>query len=375
MKKIAIVTLYDDMNFGNKLQNLAVQIYFENMGFEVKTLPYLEVLYARCSFKSFTHGIAHKILQTFGFEKERLRQKKLKEKRRKCIKEFSDKYLKLADYIRYSRLPNDLKSQYDYFVSGSDQVWTSGYRDKKSLEYFFLMFADPEQRLTISPSFGFNEFPQEYADIYEKGLNGFKYLSCREESGQKLINKLTGKTAEIHLDPTMLINTEYWYEIIDKPSSFFDGDYIFVYALGGFSGELKNRTEKAAQKNKLKIININEINSEYYTTTRPDNFLYWIKNAKLVVTDSFHAIVFSILFKVPFIVFLRKDISGMENRLTTILNKFLLADRQIFEDDAEDFFENTKKLFSIDYSHTEKILENEREKALDFYKKCFEEYE
>ena len=378
MSNIAIVTVYDDVNFGNKLQNYASQKYFQNMGFCATTVvDAIQTKTARIYLNpiKFLKRVAHFILQHLGFEKDKVKREELLDKRQLYIKGFSDDYLTTTHPINYRRLPRDFAKQYEYFVTGSDQVWHGWKNDRRELEFFFLMFAAPSQRLTIAPSFGFDEFPKKYIKTYKKGLEGFEYLSVREERGAELIKELTGKDATVLLDPTMLIDTSEWLKILKKPSQYIDDNYIFVYALGGFKGEVKEKTCKLADELGLQVIDIMDIDSDYYIHTRPDEFLYWIHNARLVVTDSFHASVFSILFNRSFVVTERSDIKGMGSRLDTLFNKFGIAGRHF--DELTEGFDNAGeirvRLFAVDYSNVPEVLENERKKAAEFYKKCFHE--
>ena len=377
MKKIALITLYDDINFGNKLQNYAVQNYFQSIGAHVTTvIDARQTKPVRIYFNPIKvlKRIAHFVLQHIGFEKEKVKKKKLLAKRRLYIKGFSNEHLTTTSPINYRHLPHDFAKQFDYFVTGSDQVWHCWRNDPCELEYFLLMFADTSQRLTIAPSFGFDAFPKKYLKTYKKGLEGFEYLSVREERGAELIKELTGKEATVLLDPTMLIDTSEWLKILKKPSQYVDDNYIFVYALGGFKGEVKEKTCKLADVLGLRVIDIMDIDSDYYIHTRPDEFLYWIHNAQFVVTDSFHASVFSILFNRPFVVTERSDIKGMGSRFDTLFNKFGISGRHF--DELKNGFEESgeirDKLFKIDYSCVAEVLEAERKKAEEFYKKSFQ---
>lgn len=372
-EKIAIVTLYDNVNFGNKLQNYAVQRCFELMGFDVETLPCSRQLLPRRGVKIFIKRLVHRILQANGFEKEKRKYVEALSKRRENIKAFSDEYIKIGADCGYTNIKG--KFEVKYFVAGSDQVWHYMKRGIKTLEYFLLMFATPSQRLTIAPSFGFDEFPKKYLKTYKKGLEGFEYLSVREERGAELIKELTGKYATVLLDPTMLIDTSEWLKILKKPSQYVNDNYIFVYALGGFNGKVKEKICTLADDLGLQVIDIMDIDSDYYIHTRPDEFLYWIHNAKLVVTDSFHASVFSILFNRPFVVTERSDIKGMGSRLDTLFNKFGISGRHF--DELKDGFDTAgavrDALFTVDYSGVPEVLKAERKKAAEFYKKCFHE--
>lgn len=378
MKNTAIITLYDDSNFGNKIQNYAVQTYFQSMGICVTTV--IDALGAKpericCNPIKIIKRVAHFVLQHIGLDKNRIKKKKLLNKRRLYIKGFSDEYLTTTSFINYRHLPCDFAKQFDYFITGSDQVWHCWRNDRYELEYFLLMFADPSQRITIAPSFGFDEFPKKYLSIYKRGLEGFEYLSVREERGAELIKALTGKDATVLLDPTMLIDISEWLKILRKPSQYTDDGYIFVYMLDGFKGEVKEMTCKLANEIGLKVIDIMDIDSDYYIHTRPDEFLYWIHNARLVVTDSFHASVFSILFNRPFVVTERSDFKGMNSRLDTLFNKFGITGRyfEMLKDGFDSSGESRNRLFRVDYSDVPTVLKFERKKAEEFYKMCFHE--
>lgn len=163
----------------------------------------------------------------------------------------SEQYIKLGPTIEYSAVPEDLKNQYDYFVTGSDQVWRC-WNGKEELDYFLLRFADDAQKLTILPSFGFDKVPPEYVQTFREGLKGFQYLSCREESGKVLIKELTGRDAVVLLDPTMLINVDEWLKILRRPINFVDGDYILIYMLRGLSGDVKDAILQLAEAKTFK---------------------------------------------------------------------------------------------------------------------------
>ena len=374
-KKVAVITLFDNENFGNRLQCFAVHKYMEHLNLEPVAVPYIEKYVTRSKPMRMLFDLAHYILRLTRYEKNRRKLIALCDKRRHYITSFSEQYICTAPMVSYKNLPADFAQQYDYFITGSDQVWHCWRNDPRELEYFLLMFASPSQRLTIAPSFGFDKFPKKYLKTYKKGLEGFEYLSVREKRGAELIKELTGKEATVLLDPTMLIDTSEWLKILKKPSQYVDDKYIFVYALGGFKGEVKEKTCRLADNLGLQVIDIMDIDSDYYIHTRPDEFLYWIHSARLVVTDSFHASVFSILFNKPFIVTDRSDIKGMGSRLDTLFNKFGITGRHF--DELKDGFDNAgetrEKLFEVDYSGVPAILETERKKAAEFYKKCFHE--
>ena len=375
--KIGIVTLYDNNNFGNRLQNYAVQKYFEGKGFQTETFKHKD---RPSTLKLICHWIAvpiHFLLRSTEYEKIRLKKIYSRAGREQTIAGFTSQYIKCGPYIRNYRFPKCIREKYDFSVSGGDQVWHCWSGRRRELKFYFLSFADQRKRITIAPSFGFDKFPKKNLKTYKRGLSGFEHLSVREERGAELINELTGKEATVLLDPTMLVDTSEWQKILRKPSQYADENYILVYALDGFKGDVKNKTCSLAVDLSLQVIDIMDTDSDYYMHTRPDEFLYWIQHARLVVTDSFHACVFSILFSRPFVVIDRAEHKGMESRLDTLFHKLKIADRHI--DELKEGFEITgevrDRLLATDYDTVAGILEKERTKADNFYRVCFADKE
>ncbi len=359
MKRIGIVTLYDNINIGNKLQNYAVQTYFENMGFECRTIEHWEMAHHKLNICD----IKFMMYELIGFPKEKAQKIRLGKERKKRFKQFSDQYLKLGECVEISDVPKDLNLKYNYFVTGSDQVWHNWTKTKKEIDYFFLGFARPEQRISISPSFGKSSIEPEFKESYIKGLNGLEVLTCREKSGAALIYGLCGKEARVLLDPTMLIDTCCWEKMAKRPDILSKNDYILTYSLGGLTDEVSKVVYTIAKEYSYKIIDILDPKQPNLYLTTPDEFLYYIKNSKLVITDSFHACVFSILFNTDFVVFNRKQTSSMgnmESRLDTLLNKFSLLDRK-FESISLD------NLFKTDFSHVNQVLDVERKETRELY--------
>ena len=120
------------------------------------------------------------------------------------------------------------------------------------------------------------------------------------------------------------------------------------------------------------IVYINDVKSPFYTKTRPDEFLYWISHSKLVVTDSFHAIVFSIIFRKAFFAVKRSDGKNMQDRIDTLLTKFMLMERKYPRiDHARDSIYDSSFLFETDYTIVKCILKEEQEKAAIFFRQNF----
>ena len=151
------------------------------------------------------------------------------------------------------------------------------------------------------------------------------YLSVREQRAVEIIRELTGRDADLTLDPTLLLESEKWQEAVRKPDIQLDADYICTY----FLGEVPDAAGNFAKKKGLKVFPLNDKQVPELFVLDPGEFLYLIKNAAYVLTDSFHAVAFSIKYHKEFYVFNRKQkgAANMFSRIETITKHFGLEKR------------------------------------------------
>lgn len=156
------------------------------------------------------------------------------------------------------------------------------------------------------------------------------YLSVREESGQEIVEELTGEVCDILLDPTLLAEPEIWESILQNTNIQLPDKYLLTYFLGEVSGDRKIYIEKYASEHKLQIIHMNFIADENSFTWGPETFIKAIYRSSVFFTDSFHGCVFSVLFHKQFGVFRRKDKQAdMFGRIDTLLKMFNLCQQEI----------------------------------------------
>ena len=209
--------------------------------------------------------------------------------------------------------------EYDFAIVGSDQVWHKWGNDLKELPYYYLEFMPKEKRLSYAASFGFDEFPTIDREKHIKGLKGMHAISCREQSGCRLIKEATGKEATHVLDPTLLLKPEEWRNIeadistVVKPEE----KYIFIYFLGNIIEEYRQYIDEIASKRGLRIIDFLDMQDKNIACCGVGEFVSFIDHADYVLTDSFHCTVFSILFEKEFTVFKRKQ-EGFEKMYSRI---------------------------------------------------------
>jgi len=376
MKKIAIVTLNGYHNYGNRLQNYAAQEVLKSLGFHVETIIYesREANEKKEEFKIMdritnlrkktTEDIIPRVYHKLWKETHKNEIRKRNIKRTEKFKKFTSEYILETNFIiQDHQIPEDLADRYDFFITGSDQVWNPSY-SLGSL-FYFLTFAPKHKRIAYSPSFGVTKIPTEYLVKYKAILSEMYRLSVREYAGARIIKDLTGLDAPVLIDPTLMLSKEKWLSISKTPEKIFPSNYLLTYFLGDIGSEYIDKIKKIAKENNLKILNLLDIRDLNLYQIDPGEFIGYINRASVFCTDSYHGAVFSILMEIPFIIFDRKSKSSpMHSRIDTLLTIFQMNSRK-----ANNII-NNEQIFQVDYSHIALILESERNKSLDYLKEA-----
>lgn len=316
MYKVLLITIQNPGNFGNRLQNYALQTILERLGclvynlsvtnMNITTVRKIKIIVANvlsfCGMKRYVSSASE-----WG-------------RRRKGVV-FSNDYIHNFIFIQRDKLSTLNFTQYDAAVTGSDQVWHNWKRLQDELSYYYLDFIAKEKRIAYAPSFGFPKFPQDDIEKHRKGLNGMKALSCREQEGCDLIYKLTGRTAQKVVDPTLLLTAGEWELIEKKPKFSLPEKYLLQFMLGSVSQEFRREIERVSHLRKIQVLNINDLNDSKHYIISPSEFIWLIHHADTICTDSFHASVFSILFERNLRVFERisPEFGNMFGRLHDLL--------------------------------------------------------
>ena len=259
-----------------------------------------------------------------------------------------------------------LQLDYDCLLVGSDQVWNPLISGDRCLAYFLDFGHKDIKRISYASSFGISSWPESrnylMKDVY-KALHSFDNISVREETGQTLLKNLFKVSSQVVVDPTML-HTDY-SEIVDNINETED---IVCYLL--------NRTEEQLSASRYIGKELNTI-PHLITSVYPIlgfNYIYppsiekWLKyigGAKLVITDSFHGVVFSLLYRRNFVVFAVDN--GKNSRLLDLLNKVGLEGRYFTSLDCL----KKSKIYNqaIDYKTVQTIIDKKRKESLDYLRK------
>lgn len=359
MKKAAIITLNGYFNYGNRLQNYALQEILRSLGLSVET-----IIVDRNKKNNYVNKkiTISRVLNKARYIVHNKKYRKYELKRVEKFKCFTDDYITETNFsISDTDIPDDLSSRYDYFVIGSDQVWNPYLINGSSI--FFATFSPKEKRVAYAPSFGISSIPDEFKENYKNWLFDMKSLSVREEAGAKIVKNLTGRDADVLIDPTLMLSKEQWVSIAKPDSNKIQQEYLLTYFLGKVSNENYKKIKKIAFEHNLKIINLASLKDKNSYVVDPSEFIDYINSASVFFTDSFHGCVFSILLEKPFVVFERIGKGpSMNSRINTLLSKFNMKSRH-----WNDIKENAD-MFNVDYSHIPDILESERHKAFKYLK-------
>ena len=372
MKKAAILTITDYVNYGNRLQNYAAQELLKSYDLEVQSIANVAIPERKTELpinqrikNALKLSPLTLINKGIGKINDRINRKKYlagQIAKEKSFREYSLKYMQETDFVinRYN-FPHDLGERYDYFFVGSDQIWNPNIRYGSSLD--FLTFAPREKRIALSPSFGVSTIPDEFTECYSEWLSEMNFLSVREQAGADLIKELTGREAPVLVDPTLMLTKEQWLAVSEtgrkKPAK----AYLLTYFIGALSAKRKRILNEIAALKGLEIVQLACLDDIERYDANPGEFVDYINSASIVCTDSFHAIIFSIQMEKPFVVFDREGKSApMSSRIETLLAKFN------FESRKYSTLQNSTDIFRIDFSHVPEILKNERSKVNDYIK-------
>lgn len=359
--KIGILTFHRAFNYGAVLQTLglvvALQKEYPNAQIEVIDY-YNKRVQALC--KSFYMAPGNKLI---SFAKALVRYPERRRKKNN-FDDFVQSNVPLSQKAFFSE--DELKTiqnDYDFFITGSDQVWNNvcGNFDKA---YFLTFVEDINKKIAYAASFGFKTIPNGLEEEYKKRLDKFTKISVREKSGSKILEELKGIAATVCVDPTLLLNKNDWVQYVIKNKE--HKPYIFVYSV--LEPEFEKRLSEIAQKMDKQVIYLNDAIKEkkkhvkYIRGISPVEFISYIYHADMVLTNSFHGTVFSIIFEKLF--FVETKTEKYENdRIINLLENAGLANREIRD-------QNWGELSNIEinWKNVKNNLEIKQKESLEFIK-------
>lgn len=367
--KVAIITQPLRTNYGGILQNYALQMILKSMGHSPTTLQCDECVHVQYPRYILTL-IKRLLLKALGkYNSPIFYEKKYMEDYPVFTKHtlgFVKRYInvRVVDIAH----PAIAESDYDAYVVGSDQVWRPLYNN---IDFTFLSFSKRwnVKRCAYAASFGTDdwEFSKEDTEKCKALASMFNAVSVREKSGVSLCKKYLNVNALLVLDPTLLLHRSDYEKLIDNAKTSSSSGQILVHVLDK-NADKSRLVEIIAKQNRWIPFEVNckvdehELNEPVEKRTQPpvEQWLRAFKEAEFVVTDSFHATVFSIIFNKPFVVYANRERGAA--RFLSLLSLFHLEDRLVYK--STDFDKN--KIGIIDYGNVNAKIDTLRDFSLNF---------
>ena len=342
--KIGIVTYWKSAdNYGEQLQNYALQEYLRGLGHEPFLIRYdyeADTIYG-------SKPLPVRILRAFnpkrlsGYFKSKHNNRMY---RKNCLEhprgfeEFRKDYLSMSRV--YSSI-DDLRKdppEADMYITGSDQVWnTFGGRFsemRNRLSAFFLDFGKEDVlRISYAASWGRTNIPEDESELIRPLLAKFDAVSVREESGIGVCNRLGREDAVLSPDPVLLHGAEVYRRLYRGPDvKIPEGKYLFFYFMNHDGDYDRRAVFEWAAAHDLKVIYVTDDWHEELERSFPGltGWLALIDNAEYVVTNSFHCSVVSLIFEKKFGVIKRTGShAGMNTRMDSLFAGFGIESRYI----------------------------------------------
>lgn len=318
--KIGILTFHRALNYGAVLQCYALQMYLKMLGHEVRVIDYRQAFIEK-TYKPFSVVKLLNIVVRlhFGEAVNYLRRYPARKSKQQKFRQFSERYLDLTSPCTEAQIPDD----FDLYVHGSDQIWNeklTGGLDKIYLgEYPVKAQA---KKITYAASMKV-QLPDEQAKaIFTASLGNFQALSVREQELISLLQPFYSQGTIVPVvDPTLLAPRSLWEPFIRLREGVPTERYVALYRVG-LQPLAPRQAEEVARGINAKIVEINTLAPD------PAQFVSLIYHAECVVSDSFHATVFALLFGKDF--YTAASDPGRDVRLTNLLGNFGLESRLLY---------------------------------------------
>lgn len=336
--KIGIITFSWATNYGAVLQCYALQETLKQMGHEVEIINYKPTQFDDNIWNFIRF---RKFINISNYLKDR--------KKEILISQFRRLYLHETKRFKYLKQLQLEAGYYDVVISGSDQVLNASFlrygENCAPSTAYFLDFNVHAKKIMYAVSFGTTKYPDDCVPIVQPLIKNVNSISVRESSGIDIIEQFGRKDVCLVPDPTLLLRSENYTKFFSKREK---KNVISLYMLRGREKFITNHRDfKYSINDCVKI----------------EDWLENIYSSKYVITNSFHGVVFCILFHVPFLVVLEKEgKEGMNDRFYTLLSKLDLLGR-ITTETRCDYNILTKE---IDWKHTDVLLDKFRNQGFNF---------
>jgi hypothetical protein len=349
---IKTITCHEVYNHGASLQEYALLVYLNSLGHEAEAIHYKPSYLSR-HFKFDT-------VSNPKFDKPFIKQLYLLAKLPGRIRDLQRK--KVFDAFAKQHIPTgttlyrnnaDLKADLpvaDAFICGSDQIWNSFFDNGKDPAFYLNFVPKSKIKISYAASFAQDEIAEEVKQLVKENVANLDAISVRETSGISILKDLGIKNVIQVLDPVFLLGAGHWKSNFVTPIR---EKYLFIYDSDN-NQQIKRIAKAIAKEKKLRIYTVDkgiDYSDKKFYFDGPNKFLSLIYYSEFVLTNSFHALSFSLIFNKKFLVFNRKE--KINTRMRDLM---LLTETDFLLIKEEDNYEPDLITMTIDYIRVNKIL-------------------
>ena len=365
MKKVEIITIFDNTNFGTYLQALALALTIQKLGFNVEIIDYIRPGQSEEAWQRFANNFIKKIYYTFW---KFPRWRKLRNDCHAFVSCFVP--ISKTQYMSYKEL-KDNPPLADIYITGSDQVWNSIYNEGIDKSFYLDFAPEGYKRVAYAASIGMAKIPEEEIEDMRRLLSKYSAITVREADAHRILSELGFKDVPVVLDPTLLLDKAAWISIAKQFKQIKTEPYILVYSV---EDETQNKlighyAKLMSKYHGWKIYEISynsyfrrlKFADKHFCQVTPEVFVQLMSNAEFVIVSSFHGTAFSINFNKQFLTITPNRFNSRVDNILTICD---LKDRLVTSSSFD-----INALRPIDYSKINKIIDIERKKSITILKK------
>lgn len=347
MKKVGIITIHSDLNYGAFLQAFALTSFLRDNGYSAKIIDYRKIPNSPRIYK-FPLNIAYKL-----YNLPRLYR----------YRKFIEPLLSKTRYNSLSEL-NSFNEDFNVLISGSDQIWNPicGGLNKLNPAYFLAFASNLKyKKISYGSSIGSYIYNEQERVYVKKWLDEYTHLSTRETSGAMQLESFLDKRVKVVLDPTLLLTKDKWLKYASKVQ--IHDDYVLVYYIDELD-EVVDYARIVADKYGLKVALITNMSRNHPKVDikiphcGPAQFLWLFANATYIVTNSFHGTAFAVNFNKDFVSVIKRN---SPQRAQTLLNNVGLSNRLLTTIDELDNLS-----YHVDFNDANKKLNALREDSISY---------
>lgn len=369
--KVGIVTISSAHNYGCMLQAWGLQEYVKKLGYEVDIinlrLDCIDSLYKPLNlYKGLKDAKRFRKLRSDLWLNLKKKGIHANRKYKKFESFIANQLHTTTHYSSYQDLINSkVGDKYDILITGSDQVWNGAITGGLNRAFFLNFTEKPVRKLSFASSVGKTELKDYEKEFFEQYLKNFDAIAVREESAKEMLTPLTDKPIDVVVDPTLLLEVRDFDKLKKTPK--FNKGYIFVHVINA-DNQVRPIAEKLSKLTGLPVIH-NRPDKRYsnelgrFDDAGVEEFLGLIENAEYVVTNSFHATVFAIIYQRKFFTIPHEK---YPERMIHLLNTLELTDFLI--SDATELPANPTGL-DYHFDNVHKLWDSQRKQSQDILKR------